>query len=179
VGEEGLISLFIINAGECDRSKCTALKLARFRKADLVKRGGRLPPGILLLDPFSPKLLSPADAPAAQKKGILALDCSWDKVDGRAFGKSLRGLRVEARSLPYLVAANPVKFGQPFRLSTLEAMAAALYILGRKRQASDILGIYTWGPRFIEVNREPLEDYAAAPDEIRVRRAQADYYEAA
>ena len=179
MGEEGLIGLFVIHAGECDRKKCTALKLARFGKAHLVKRGGRLPPGILSLDPYSPKLLSPADASVARNRGLLALDCSWDMIEGSAFRGFFLGRRVEPRSLPYLVAANPVKFGQPFRLSTLEAMAAALFILGWRQQAADILGIYTWGQRFIEVNREPLEDYAAAPDEAGIRRAQADYYEAA
>ena len=178
MGEEGLIRLFVLHAGECDRKKCTALKLARFGKADLVKRGARLPPGIISLDPFSPRLLSAADAPAARRSGVLALDCSWDRIDPGAFGGFFSGRRVEPRSLPYLVAANPVKFGQPFRLSTLEAMSAALYILGWRRQAADILGIYTWGPRFLEVNWEPLEDYANAPDEPGLRRAQSAYYDA-
>jgi len=176
VGEEGLIPLFVVHAGECDRKKCTALKLARFGKANLLRAGGGFPPGVLSLDPFSPRLLSPEDAPIARRKGLLALDCSWDRVDQAVFDRHLARRRVEPRSLPYLVAANPVKFGQPFRLSTLEALAAALYILGGKKQAADLLGIYNWGMRFIEVNREPLEDYAAAPVEAAVRRAQADYW---
>lgn len=175
MGEEGLIRLFVLDAGECDRKKCTALKLARFGKAILVKRGGRLPPGILSLDPFSRRLLSPADAPVARAKGIFGLDCSWDRISGDAFHGFTCGRRVEPRSLPYLLAANPVKFGQPFRLSTVEALAAALYILGWRRQSVDVLGIYTWGPRFFEVNREPLEDYANAADEPGVRRAQSAY----
>lgn len=176
MGEEGLIPLFVLHAGECDRKKCTALKLARFGKANLVGPDRRFPPGVLSLDPFSPRLLSPEDAQVARRKGLLSLDCSWDRVRPGAFGPRLAGRRVEPRSLPYLVAANPVKFGQPFRLSTLEALSAALFILGARRQAKDILGIYAWGERFIEVNREPLEDYAAALDEAGVKRAQADYY---
>jgi pre-rRNA-processing protein TSR3 len=175
VGEEGLIPLFIIHAGECDRKKCTALKLARFGKATMLKRGASFPPGALSLDPFSERVLSPADAPVALRKGIVALDCSWDRVDAREFGSFFRGRRVEPRSLPYLLAANPVKFGQPFRLSTLEAIAATLVIIGRMEQAQDLLGLYNWGPRFLEVNREPLADYAAAVDEEGVRQAQAAY----
>jgi pre-rRNA-processing protein TSR3 len=178
VGEDGLIPLFVLHAGECDRRKCTALKLAHFRKAAIVRPGGGFPPGVILLDPFSPVLLSLADAPAARKKGLLALDCSWDRVDPEAFGRRISMRRVVPRSLPFLVAANPVKFGQPFRLSTLEALAAALYLLGEKDQAADILGTYTWGPRFLEVNREPLGDYAAASDAEGVRRAQSDYWTA-
>jgi pre-rRNA-processing protein TSR3 len=178
VGEEGLIRLFVLHAGECDRRKCTALKLVRFGKAALVKRGRGFPPGIISLDPFSPKLLSRADGTLAERKGMLALDCSWDKIDVRGFCHFFHGRRIEPRSLPYLVAANPVKFGQPFRLSTLEAFAAALMILGRKKQAEDILGMYTWGPRFLEVNLEPLKGYMAAADEAEVRLVQAEYYEA-
>jgi len=177
VGPEGLIPLFIIHAGECDRKKCTALKLARFGKATLVKRGGGFPPGAISLDPFSPRLLSPADAPSAARKGIVALDCSWDLADERSFRVFFRGRRAEPCSLPYLLAANPVKFGQPFRLSTLEAIAAALAVLGRRSQAKDVLGLYNWGPRFLELNREPLADYASAVDESGVRRAQAEYYD--
>lgn len=176
MGETVLIPLFVVHAGECDRRKCTALKLARFNKAVIVRPGGGFPPGVLSLDPFSPVLLSPKDAPLAAKKGLLALDCSWDKVDSGAFARHLTRRRIAPRSLPYLVAANPVKFGQPFRLSTLEALAAALYIVGAREQALEILGIFNWGQRFIEVNRQPLEDYAAAPDEQWVRRAQADYW---
>lgn len=189
MGEEGLmprsayrstsrpVSLFALQADECDRKKCTALKLARFGKAVLVRRGGAFPPGMISLDPFSRKMLSRADAPLAERKGLLALDCSWDRANERSFHSVFRRRRVEPRSLPYLLAANPVKFGQPFRLSTLEAFAAALFIIGKKEQAEEILGIYTWGPRFAEVNREPLEAYASAADEAGVRSVQEDYYE--
>jgi pre-rRNA-processing protein TSR3 len=178
VGEEGLIPLFVLHAGECDRRKCTALKLAHFGKASIVRPPGGFPPGVLSLDPFSPVMLSPADAPVARKKGLLALDCSWDRVDPKAFGRRIALRRVAPRSLPFLVAANPVKFGQPFRLSTLEALAAALYLLGRKDQAADILGIYNWGLRFLELNREPLNDYVAAQNAEGVRRAQSEYWTA-
>lgn len=175
MGEEGLIPLFVLHAGECDRGKCTALKLARAGMARLAGRGGGFPPGCISLDPFSNALLSPADAPRAGRKGIVALDCSWDRAQARRFTGRLRGRRVEPRALPYLLAANPVKFGQPFTLSTLEALAAALCIVGRRRQAESLLGLYTWGARFLEVNREPLESYAAAQDEPGVRRAQVEY----
>lgn len=168
------IRLFVLHAGQCDRKKCTALKLARFEKARLLS-GPFFPPGILLLDPFSPTLLSRADLPLAERKGILAVDCSWDLIDSHSFGDILKTRRTRPRSLPYLLASNPVKFGQPYRLSTLEALAAALVILGKRRQAEELLGIYTWGPRFLEVNREPLGEYANAKDETELRALQKEY----
>jgi pre-rRNA-processing protein TSR3 len=79
------------------------------------------------------------------------------------------------RALPFVLAANPVNYGKPFQLSTVEAFAAALYILGEVRQAKKILGIYTWGPHFLELNREPLDDYRRARTSEEVIRAMKKY----
>jgi pre-rRNA-processing protein TSR3 len=54
-------------------------------------------------------------------------------------------------------------------------MAATLYILGEKEQAQAILAPFGWGLRFIEVNADPLEDYARAKDSAEVVALQALY----
>ena len=53
-------------------------------------------------------------------------------------------------------------------IHALEAFAAALYILGEVQHAEKILGIYTWGPRFLELNKEPLEEYRQAQTSAEV-----------
>ena len=77
--------------------------------------------------------------------------------------------------MPFLVAANPVNFGKPFKLSTVEALAAALVILGLPWQAEAILSKFSWGHVFLDLNREPLAEYASAKDSAEVVKIQAGY----
>jgi pre-rRNA-processing protein TSR3 len=79
------------------------------------------------------------------------------------------------RALPFLVAANPVNFGRPWRLTSAEAFAAALIILGEPDQAAIVLATQGWGTRFVELNEEPLSLYARASDSREVIRIQEHY----
>jgi pre-rRNA-processing protein TSR3 len=116
------------------------------------------------LNPFSEKAFSPADREHIQKKGLIALDYSW-KCTEEAKAIPLIG---ESRSLPYLVAANPVNYGTPTKLSTVEALAAALYIINYKAQAVRFLSIFKWGPEFIRLNQKLLDAYAQTKNSTEV-----------
>ena len=160
------MELVIYHADQCDPKKCTGRKLARFDLAKLTKRMNDLRP-CLVLSPFSEKALSPEDKSAPS---LAALDCSWAHAE-----EVFQRLSLNERALPFLVAANPVNFGKPFKLSTVEALAAALVILGMSQQAELILSKFSWGHVFLELNREPLAEYASAKDSSEVVKIQAAY----
>jgi len=63
-----------------------------------------------------------------------------------------------------------VNFGRPMQLTTVEAFAAALAILGELDHAERIMAKFTWGETFLELNEEPLRRYAACEDSRRGRR---------
>jgi pre-rRNA-processing protein TSR3 len=159
------MEVLIYHAGQCDPKKCTARKLARFGLARLTRRIADLRP-YLVLSPFSERALSPADS----GRSIAALDCSWERAE-EVFSK----VHLRARALPFLVAANPVNYGKPFRLSTVEALAAAMIILGERAAAELLLSKFSWGYVFLELNREPLSEYASARDSTEVIRIQGHY----
>lgn len=163
------IRLYAYDAKECDPKKCTARKLARLEMIRLVSRLAELPHGSVVLLPTSPKALSMEDKPSAEKHGISVLDLSWKHP---RFPRVVPG---RARSLPFLVAANPVNYGKPFYLSSVEALAAALFIIGHKEQGEELLSKFSWGKNFLELNREPLNLYARARNSKEVVELQREF----
>ena len=71
-----------------------------------------------------------------------------------------------------------MSYGTPFRLSTVEAFAGALRILGHREHAERVLGKFTWGHTFLELNAEPLDRYAACANADEVLAVQAEYLDA-
>ena len=160
------MQLLVYHANQCDPKKCSGKKLARFDLVRLTTHVNQLRP-FLVLSPFSEKALSPEDRGA---RGLAALDCSWAHAE-----EVFERLSLNQRALPFLVAANPVNYGKPFKLSTVEALAAGLFILGQPSQAELILSKFNWGHVFLELNREPLLEYAAAKNSLEVVQIQNAY----
>ncbi|MBI5458533.1 DUF367 family protein [Methanobacterium sp.] len=164
--------IVIYHTEQCDPKKCTTRKLARQRQIRMVSRLNQIPRGALVLDPFSPKSVSPEDHDLVVEKGIVGLDCSWKRIDKSA--AMFRGAATH-RSLPFLVAANPTNYGKPCILSTAEAVAATLYIVGLKDNAIQIMSHFKWGPHFLELNYELLEAYSQARSSREVVDIQNEF----
>ena len=166
------MKLIVYHANEDDPKKCSAKKLHKFGFVTLETNIRKTPKGAILLNPFAEKSLSKEDLKIAEKNGILAVDCSWKNAD-KSFG--FLDKRCNSRALPFVVASNPVNYGKPFKLTTLEAFATALYIFGDVEEAEKMLNLYKWGPTFLELNKEPLEDYRKAEGSAEIIKIMKQY----
>jgi pre-rRNA-processing protein TSR3 len=167
------VKIVVYHAGQCDPKKCTALKLKRHGMIRIVHKIKYLPKRAVVLNPFSKIAFSPADRQRIEEFGLAALDCSWEHVE-KVLLKRVRGT---SRCLPILIAGNPVNFGKPTKLTTVEALAAALYIGGLGEEANQLLSIFKWGHTFVEINQKRLENYAKAKDSTEIIRLQAYFIE--
>ena len=123
----------------------------------------------LVLDPFSEKFLLPKDKSLVNS--IVGIDCSWNLAD-QAFSKKFIGVK---RKLPPLLAGNPVNYSKLNKLTTAEAIAASLFLLGFRQDALDLLDKFKWGHTFYDLNRNLLEDYSKVHSEDQVETIQKEY----
>lgn len=154
------VKVIILRLKQDDPKKATGAKLLRLGLAEKYRfnRGFSL----LVLNPYARALISPMDREAT--KGVVAVDASWRRID------EVKWPRGRQRRLPFLVAANPINYGMPEKLSTVEAIAAALYILGFKEQAFEMLRPFKWGYGFLSLNRDRLESYSMFSSEEDVKK---------
>src|SRR5208282_2504819 len=160
----GSIRLWLVFAGEDHPRACTGRRLVSHGFARAIRSAEEMRSRAIVLDPHSPVPLSGADRPVARKGGVIAIDCSWNRLAGRgdlppaSVGPDGKG----HRRLPFLLATNPQHFGRLAELNTAEALGAALYVLGATEQARRLLEGFAGGEAFFEINRERLDRYADA-----------------
>jgi len=165
--------LIVYHADEDDPRKCSARKLAKFGFVRLETNIRKIPKDGVLLNPFADKSLSREDKNIALKHGLVAVDCSWKNAENNF---EYLDKKCKSRALPFVIAVNPVNYGKPFKLTTLEAFASALYILGDVEKSEEILNLYKWGPHFIKLNKKPLEDYRKAKNSMEVVQIMQEYF---
>ncbi len=150
--------LLVYEFRQDDPKKCTSARLRKSRLVQSLPNMRRIPSSAIVLNPTSSKTLSLEDRELILRSGLVALDCSWNLSEG-VFDRNIPG---NNRRLPILLAGNPTNYGIPGRLSTAEALAAALILTGFPQRAKEILSLFKWGETFLSLNHDPLEKYAAA-----------------
>ncbi len=104
------------------------------------------------------------------QRGILLIEGSWNRDDLLyKFHFSVE------RKLPVLIASNPVNYGKREKLSSAEALCAALFITGYRELSREIMGKFHWGHTFFELNGNLLDEYAAAESEQEIEQIQKEY----
>ena len=149
-----------------DPKKCTAAKLVRFGLANKVTT---IRSKTILLHPFSINTLMNKEK--NEIRSITAVDCSWNRAE-KMFEKKYSGI---PRKLPPLLAGNPVNYSKISKLTTVEALAAALFILGNEELCYNLLAKFNWGHTFLELNENLLNDYQKAQSEDDVNSIITEY----
>ncbi len=148
-----------------DPRKCTAAKMLKFGLAQNIRK---ISSRGIVLDPFSEKTLLPKDKSATS---IVGIDCSWNLAT-QAFSKRFAGIK---RRLPPLFAGNPVNYSKLDKLTTVEALAASLFILGSREQALELLDKFKWGHTFYDLNENLFAEYSKLKDESQIEPILRDY----
>jgi len=149
-----------------DPRKCSAAKLVKFGLAKPVTRTASR---TLILNPFSKKTLLKSDKKFVNS--ITGIDCSWNLITS-AFKKPFTGI---SRKLPPLLAGNPINYSKLNKLSTVEALAGAVYILGETDLKHNLLQKFKWGNTFFELNKNLLHDYSKAQSEAEILEICHEY----
>lgn len=122
--------------------------------------------------PNAKKIISPADRELLETHGAAVVECSWVRVQEVPWSRI--GGKCE-RLLPYLIAANTVNYGKPWRLNCVEALAACFCICGHEDWAKDVLKPFRYGDAFLEINSKLLKRYAACATEEEVKKTEEEW----
>ena len=149
-----------------DPKKCTAAKLVKFKLATSVRTTSL---NTILLDPFAKRTILRDDRLLADS--ITGIDCSWKRAE-KTFKRKFIGI---ARKLPPLLAGNPVNYSKLNKLTTVEAIAGAAFILGFEDLTDELLDKFKWGHTFYDLNRNLLENYSKANSEEEINSITKEY----
>ena len=149
-----------------DPKKCTAAKLIKF---GLAKKITKSQSKTVLLHPFAEKTLFHHEK--SFFTSITGIDCSWALAE-QVFQKNFVGI---SRKLPPLLAGNPVNYSKINKLTTVEAIAGAVYILGDKELSKKLLEKFNWGHTFLELNENLLNDYQKTNSDAQVKEIIREY----
>ena len=125
--------------------KCTA---ALCISKGLMVITNKIPKNVLLLYPFAEKELSKKDSSLA-KKGLYLIDAPWEFLPKivSSLDKS-----VECRRLADVKETHGLYIHSDYKINTAGAAAIALFRLGFKKQAKELIFAFPWKKGFMKKN---------------------------
>lgn len=174
----GDVPVHAIWLAQDDPKKNTAVRLSKRGDLKLHERFNRLPRRGIILEPLCGKVLGPEDHSLLLEEGgsIVGLDCSWAQIEV-SVQQVMKRTKLKPRMLPLLLAANPVNWGKPSKMTTAEALAASLYLIGKEKQARSLLSAFRWGEQFFILNKEPLDAYRDAKSSSELVDLQFEFFD--
>lgn len=166
------VKLAMWDFDHCDPKRCSGKKLERLGLIRNLRVGQKF--NGVVVSPNGKGVVCPDDRQIVEEFGSSVVECSWARLDEVPFNKI--GGKHE-RLLPYLVAANTVNYGRPWKLNCVEALAACFAIVGHWEWAEVLLENFSWGLTFLDINKELLEIYAQCSDSESVNKAQEEWLE--
>lgn len=167
-----MVTVYVYVMREDDPRKCTSMKLLRKGLAKPLYKPRMIPKKAIVLNPYALSVLTVEDSERLESNGVVAVDCSWEAA-AQVFAKRWKGIQ---RRLPFLLPGNPVSYCKPRRLSSLEALAATLYLLSYREDASRMLSLYKWGNTFLTLNRNLMAEYARCRSEEEVKAVEKNFF---
>lgn len=193
------IKLYIWEFHQNDTKRDSGSKLNRLKLVKHLRIGDSY--SGIVMSSEARVVISAQDRDIVEKHGIAGINCSWNKyvfffvyllaerkieyimltfhfsyvcrLEGIPFDKM--GKSRTQRFLPFLVAANPVNYGRPYKMNTAEALAACLYICGFKQEAEIVMAPFGYGIEFLRLNYEALESYSQCGTAHEVMALHAQY----
>ena len=161
-----------------DPKKNTAVRLSRRGDIKLHEKFNKLPRRGIILEPLCGKVLGPEDHGLLLEQGgsLVGLDCSWAHIED-SVSQVMKNTKLQGRMLPLLLAANPVNWGKPGKMTTAEALSASLYLIGKEEQARKLLSAFRWGEQFFVLNKDPLEAYSTAKTSKELVELQFEFFD--
>ncbi|MBD3185652.1 DUF367 family protein [Candidatus Bathyarchaeota archaeon] len=151
--------LHVLHYNQCDPKKCTSKRLKKHGLVRLHRQMRSIPLKSIKLNPFASKVLTAGDKQLASRHGLTVIDCSWKKARDLFAKVRIRN----GRKLPDgFVAGNSINYTIPGKLSSVEALAAALIVLGFEEEAKFLLSKFRWGHTFLELNAGLIESHLEA-----------------
>lgn len=169
------INLAMWDFAQCDPKRCSGRKLVKLGLIQEFRKPNHPFKGIVLSPSATQTLIPFYDSSIIQNHGLAVIDCSWAQLDLVPWNKLPSN---HNRLLPFLIAANTVNYGKPWKLNCVEALGATLWMCNLKENAIKLFDTFPYGEEFIRLNEELMTGYMNCKTSNEITQVHQDWIQA-